>query len=85
MNRVSVARLALYLASGEPLGMTGRAVVIDGGASLKKCPELFSHSRLLAREQAQARREQPRCQVNQPHALPQSLAQLATSEPYDGC
>jgi hypothetical protein len=83
MNRVSVARLALWLASGESLGMTGRTVLIDGGASLKKCAQLFSHSRLLAGGQAQARRKQTGCQVNHPRALPQGLAQLAISEPYN--
>jgi len=54
--------------------MTGRAVLIDGSASLKKCPKLFSHSRLLAGEQTKARREQTWRQVSQPRALPQGLA-----------
>jgi len=67
---------------GGSLGMTGRAVPIDGGASLKKCPKLFSHSRLLAGEQTKAHREQAGCQVSHPRALPQGLTQLATSEPY---
>jgi len=54
--------------------MTSRAVLIDGDASLKKCPKLFSHFRLLAGEQAKARREQTWRQVNHPRALPQGLA-----------
>lgn len=37
-----VARLALYLASDESSLMTGQTVYIDGGASLKKYPELFN-------------------------------------------
>jgi len=32
--------------------MGGQAFFIDGGASLKKYPELFSYFRLLAGEQA---------------------------------
>jgi len=37
-----VARLAVYLASDESSLMTGQTVLIDGGATLKKYPELFS-------------------------------------------
>jgi len=47
-----VARLAVYLASDESLWMTGQTLFIDGGASLKKYPELFSYFRLMAGEQA---------------------------------
>jgi len=47
-----IARLALYLASAESFLMTGQTLFIDGGMSLKKYPELFSHFRLLAGEQA---------------------------------
>jgi NAD(P)-dependent dehydrogenase (short-subunit alcohol dehydrogenase family) len=37
-----VARLALYLAADESSLMTGQTLYIDGGASLKKYPEVFS-------------------------------------------
>jgi 3-oxoacyl-[acyl-carrier protein] reductase len=37
-----VAGLALYLASDVSSLMTGQTLYIDGGASLKKYPELFS-------------------------------------------
>jgi NAD(P)-dependent dehydrogenase (short-subunit alcohol dehydrogenase family) len=37
-----VAKLALYLASDDSSLMTGQTLYIDGGASLKKYPELFS-------------------------------------------
>jgi len=37
-----VARLAVYLASDDASLMTGQTVLIDGGATLKKYPELFS-------------------------------------------
>ena len=37
-----VAQLALYLASDESSLMSGQTLYIDGGASLKKYPELFS-------------------------------------------
>ncbi len=37
-----VARLALYLASDDSTLMTGQTLYIDGGASLKKYPEMFS-------------------------------------------
>ena len=47
-----VARLAVYLASDESLWLTGQTIFIDGGASLKKYPELFSYFRLLTGEQA---------------------------------
>ncbi|MGQ9571989.1 MAG: SDR family NAD(P)-dependent oxidoreductase [Dehalococcoidia bacterium] len=46
-----VARLAVYLASDESLWMSGQTLYIDGGASLKKYPELFSYFRLLTGEQ----------------------------------
>jgi hypothetical protein len=64
--------------------MTGRTLFINGGTSLKKYPELFGHSFLLAGEQAQARREQARRQVNDLRALPKGLTQLAIGEPYSG-
>ncbi len=41
-----VARLAVYLASDESSLMSGQTIFIDGGASLKKYPELFSYLRL---------------------------------------
>lgn len=41
-----VARLALYLASDESSLVSGQTVLIDGGATLKKYPELFSYFRL---------------------------------------
>ena len=41
-----IARLAVYLASDESSLMTGQTVYIDGGATLKKYPELFSFFRL---------------------------------------
>ncbi len=47
-----IARLAVYLASDESSLMTGQALFIDGGMSLKKYPELFSYFRLLAGNQA---------------------------------
>jgi NAD(P)-dependent dehydrogenase (short-subunit alcohol dehydrogenase family) len=47
-----VARLAVYLASAESLWMTGQTLFIDGGATLKKYPELFSYFGLLTGEQA---------------------------------
>lgn len=37
-----VAHLAVYLAADESSLMTGQTLYIDGGASLKKYPELFS-------------------------------------------
>jgi NAD(P)-dependent dehydrogenase (short-subunit alcohol dehydrogenase family) len=37
-----VARLALYLASDESSLIRGQTIYIDGGATLKKYPELFS-------------------------------------------
>jgi len=37
-----VARLAVYLASDESSLMNGQIIYIDGGATLKKYPELFS-------------------------------------------
>lgn len=37
-----IARLIAYLASDESSLMTGQTLYIDGGASLKKYPELFS-------------------------------------------
>jgi enoyl-[acyl-carrier-protein] reductase (NADH) len=37
-----VAGLALYLASDVSSLMTGQTLYLDGGASLKKYPELFS-------------------------------------------
>lgn len=37
-----VARLAVYLASDESSLMNGQTIYIDGGATLKKYPELFS-------------------------------------------
>jgi 3-oxoacyl-[acyl-carrier protein] reductase len=43
-----VARLALYLASDESSLMSGQTLLIDGGATLKKYPELFSYFRLMA-------------------------------------
>jgi 3-oxoacyl-[acyl-carrier protein] reductase len=43
-----VARLALYLASDESCLMSGQTLLIDGGATLKKYPELFSYFRLMA-------------------------------------
>jgi 3-oxoacyl-[acyl-carrier protein] reductase len=42
-----VARLALYLASDESSLMSGQTLLIDGGATLKKYPELFSYFRLV--------------------------------------
>lgn len=57
MNRVSVARLAVCLASGESLWLTGLSLLVDGAGILEKCPELFSRVRLLTGEQAQTRRE----------------------------
>ena len=42
-----VARLALYLASDESSLMTGQTLFSDGGATLKKYPELFSYFRLM--------------------------------------
>jgi NAD(P)-dependent dehydrogenase (short-subunit alcohol dehydrogenase family) len=41
-----IARLAVYLASDESSLMSGQTVLIDGGATLKKYPELFSYFRL---------------------------------------
>jgi hypothetical protein len=64
--------------------MIGRMLFMDGGMSLKKYPELFGHFRLLAGEQAEARREQARRQVDDLRALPQGLAQLAIGESSDG-
>ena len=36
-----IAKLLVYLASDESTLMTGQTLYIDGGASLKKYPELF--------------------------------------------
>jgi NAD(P)-dependent dehydrogenase (short-subunit alcohol dehydrogenase family) len=41
-----VARLALYLASDESAWATGQTLLIDGGLTLKKYPELFGYFRL---------------------------------------
>jgi NAD(P)-dependent dehydrogenase (short-subunit alcohol dehydrogenase family) len=41
-----IARLAVYLASDESSLMSGQTLLIDGGATLKKYPELFSYFRL---------------------------------------
>ncbi len=41
-----VARLALYLASNESEWLTGQTLLIDGGLTLKKYPEMFSYFRL---------------------------------------
>ena len=79
-----VARLVLCLASDEFSLMTGRTLFIDGGMRPKKYAELFGYFCLLAGEQAQARREQARRQVNDLRALPQGLAQLAIGEPRSG-
>ena len=41
-----IARLAVYLASDESSLMSGQTLLIDGGATLKKYPELFNYFRL---------------------------------------
>jgi 3-oxoacyl-[acyl-carrier protein] reductase len=46
-----VARLAAYLASDESAWMSGQTLYIDGGAGLKKYPELFSFFSLMGGEQ----------------------------------
>ena len=42
MSPDDIARLLVYLGSDESTLMTGQTLYIDGGASLKKYPELFS-------------------------------------------